>query len=279
MNKRIRIITITFISFALISCMSTPASFSTEIPFMPLTSIASPAETIIPTYTQAIMEPVWTVTPSSLSLPTETTFQRPFLISYTFYRDGGDELTGCIQGVTQPQFRLYEDGELIVLKDGYKHTVLSRNEITELMDRITGTGLFNHSTDEYSEGWEELIIEGKRYYLKYGALHSDPLWQVFDIVTNYQPKNLSRYIPESLFLGVYQTNWEYINNSFFQSTPVVEQNWIDSPLFKFGEGWQIIKGGDVPLVMENFDNFPDFRIFQQNRKYYVASICANFPDY
>ena len=40
------------------------------------------------------------------------------IISYKIYVDGGDELVNCLKGNSQPQFILYDNGRLVVYKNG-----------------------------------------------------------------------------------------------------------------------------------------------------------------
>jgi len=89
---------------------------------------------------------------------------------------------------------------------------------------------------------------------------------------------MSQYIPENLRLEIYPIDDLGLISGFLpQPTPDVD-NWIHSPLYEFGEGWHIISGENVPKIMRQFNNFPDFRIFQEGSKYYVASICANIRN-
>jgi len=262
------------IAILIVSCVPAKPSAPTQTSTM-LETTPTPTPIIITPINTA--SPIPTPTFLPLLTPTATNTQRPFLISYTYYSDGGDDLSTCLQGVARPLFILYEDGELIVLRNGYKHTTLSQNEINVLLNNIEATGLFERSEKEYSEGRDELMINGKRYYLAFDTPHSDPLWKVFDIVINFQPENLSRYTPENLLLEIYQIDeLKSIERFFPQPTPDI-QNWKKSPLHEFGEVWQTISGENVPKVIDQFNNFPDFRIFQEGNKYYVASICGSFP--
>lgn len=112
------------------------------------------------TFGQFGAEPL--ILPSETPLPTVT--PKPFLISYTFYQDGGDDLGICLRGVFRPDFILYTDGQLVFLRDGqYWQAFLSQDEITELFVRLSNTDLFLCSEEEYNEGNSVLILNGNKY--------------------------------------------------------------------------------------------------------------------
>lgn len=262
---------ISFVTVVIIaSCKSTNLSTPTSTNLFdstPSSTFSNPTNTILAP----------TSTPNILLLPTPTVApQKQILISSTYYQDGGHELSICLQGAGQPTFILYEDGELIMLRNGYKHAILLKDEINTLLTSISNTGLLERPEKDYSTGQNELIISGKRYYLDYDKPHSDPIWQVFEIIFNFQPIFLEKYIPEKLRLEIYQIDsLKSIEVFFSQPTPEV-RTWDNSPLYEYGEGWHIIMNKDVAKIMRQFNNFPDFRIYQEDDKYFVASICADF---
>jgi len=95
--------------------ISTITSIQTET----LSLTPKPTQTLTTTSTKRL-----TVTPKSTStstiIPTKapTATLKPFLISYTFYPDGGDDLWICLGGHFRPTFILYSDGLLVFLRDG-----------------------------------------------------------------------------------------------------------------------------------------------------------------
>lgn len=227
-------------------------------------------------------EPTVTPKPPSTSTitpkKTSTVTPRPFLISYTFYSDGGDDLWRCLYGYGEPAFILYTDGLLVFLRDSqYWQSFLSQDDITALLDNLSNTGLFLHAEAEYNDGNSELLVDGKRYYAPWNLSDSDPLAQAIDVIIEFQPKDMVQYIPESLLLEIYQvSDWKTIGRYLPQPTPIV-QEWVNDPLSEYGEVWETISGKDVPVVMAQFGGFPDVQLLKDGEIYYIAAICADFP--
>lgn len=221
-----------------------------------------------------------TIAPSLPPFPTQTptNIPRPYIISYTTYTDGGDDLFICLQGVAQPQFILYDDGVLIKLEDGYLQSMLSQDEITALLSNISNTGLLHLAEKDFPEGNSVLSVNGKIFHAPWNLPSTDPLAKAIDVVLNFQPKQSSRYIPETLLLEVFSIDKlnETVETYLRQPESDIPA-WANSPLSKYVAGWQIISGKDLPIVMGQFDRFPDVHIFRDNDLYYVAAICANYP--
>jgi hypothetical protein len=236
-------------------------------PTLTLTTVRTTRPTGTPdSITTSKITPVYTPTPEP----------KPFLISYTYYPDGGDDLWICLLGLGYPRFILYSDGLLVFLRDGqYWQSSLSKDEIKALFDDLSEVGLFLLSENDYSIGNNSLEVNGKTYFFPSTLTDSDPLSPALDIIFQYQPKDLNELIPDSFLLAIYQIpDLKSVERYFPQPTPVV-RNWENDPLSEYGEVWKVIRGNDVPIVMAQFNGFPDFQILKKGNTYYIAAICAH----
>jgi hypothetical protein len=247
----------------------TPSETSAFIPKPTLTLTTAPK--IRPTGTSESI-PISKITPVYTSTPEP----KPFLISYTYYSDGGDDLALCLLGHGDPTFILYSDGLLVFRRDRqYWQSTLSKDDIKALFDDLTETGLFLLSENDYSDGNNVLEVNGKSYFFPSVLPESDPLTQALGIIYQYQPEDIIEFVPESLLLAIYQiTDLESVETFLPQPTPVV-RNWENNPLSEYNEVWNVIRGNDVPIVMAQFNGFPDFQILKKGNTYYIAMICAN----
>jgi hypothetical protein len=179
-------------------------------------------------------------------------------------------------GLGYPRFILYSDGLLVFLRDGqYWQSSLSKDEIKALFDDLSEVGLFLLSENDYSIGNNSLEVNGKTYFFPSTLTDSDPLSPALDIIFQYQPKDLNELIPDSFLLAIYQIpDLKSVERYFPQPTPVV-RNWENDPLSEYGEVWKVIRGNDVPIVMAQFNGFPDFQILKKGNTYYIAAICAH----
>jgi len=254
---------------------SSPTFAPSETPaFIPQPTLTL---TIVPTI-QPTGAPESIPTSKIIPVYTPTPEPKPFLISYTYYPDGGDDLWICLLGLGNPTFILYSDGLLVFLMDGqYWQSSLSKDDIKALFENLSEAGLFLLSENDYSNGNNLLEVNGKRYSFPSDLPDSDPLSRALDIIFQYEhkSKDLNEFIPDSLLLAIYQiTDLESVESFFPQPTPVV-RNWENDPLSEYGEGWKVIRGNDVPIVMAQFNDFPDFQILKKGNTYYIAAICAN----
>lgn len=231
----------------------------TPTPARPASS--TPTETAIPS-------------PSQTTAPTP----QPFLISYTYYPDGGDELFICLLGHARPSYILYTDGRFVYLREGqYWQAVLSPAEISSIFDRISSTGLLQHSEKEYRDGNNEFTVNGNSYYALSDLPDTDPLSQAMKIFYNYQPENVEKYVPDSLYLQIYQVSDISIYNDLLSSRKLVVRDWEGEPFSEYGMVWKTISGEEVGRLMAQFDSFPGVQILKEEQSYYIASICADYP--
>ena len=275
-------ILITFLIAALlISCEPLNAPTIIE-PTIMLEATFSPS----PIISTPINVQTQTVTPTLAPLPTPppTNTQIPFFFSYSYTSDGGDDLWRCMENnFGNPSLILYQDGVLI--QAGYPYFLqsqLSPTQINRLMDEIAQTGLPQQSESKYQEGNGVFIFNGRYFHQPFNLPSKDPLSKAISVTQSFTSENTTRFVPKDLTLFIYSTTEinNVINSWYWSSKSNSElQNWQDSPLFQYGEGWFLITGEDVLKVMDQFSGFPDFRVYQniEAKRYYVAVICTNYP--
>lgn len=205
--------------------------------------------------------------------------EKSILVSYKIYVDGGDELINCLEGYSQPNFILYDNGQLVVYRNGqYWESTLAQEEINPLLNEIESTGILQLGRVE-EEGFDQLIVKGNIYHFPRPNFPYKSLEQAIEIINHFQPSNLKSYIPKDLLLWIHPIESiasleDYLPNPI----PDVKQ-WsteLDS-LSKIGVGFENIGKESLPKVMRQFDGFPDYQIFKEGNDLYIAAICANFP--
>jgi hypothetical protein len=282
MRTNYRFFSLIFCSvFFLFEYGCTPAQISELSPSVLVQSENTLVNILVPTLTSTntpTITPKPTPTPTVTSTMMFTATPEPFLISFTPYSDGGDDLYICLHGIARPTFILYPDGKLVFLEDGqYLQSQLSTDEVQDLGDRLKDTGLFRRSEGNYLEGNSVLSVNGKTYLKSWDLPATDPLSQAIDIVIHYQPSISVRYVPESLFLGIWQyKDLETLDKFLAEWKPEIS-DWESSLLYNYGESWNVISGEDVAVVMSQFKDFPDFQVFKKGDDYFVAFICATYP--
>ena len=205
--------------------------------------------------------------------------EKSVLVSYTIYVDGCDELINCLEGYSQPNFILYDNGQLVVYKNGqYQETALAQEGINSLLDEIERTGILQLGKIEV-EGFDQLIVKGNTYHFPHPNFPNKSLEQTVEIIDKFQPSNLKPYIPEDLLLWNHPIeSIELFEDYLPKPIPEVKE-WsteLDS-LSKIGVGFENIGKESLPKVMRQFDGFPDYQIFKEENNLYIGAICANFP--
>ena len=193
--------------------------------------------------------------------------------------DGGDELINCIEGYSQPNFILYDNGQLVVYRDGhYQETILAQEEIDSLLDKIEETGIFHLGKVE-EEGFDQLIVKGNIYHFPRPNFPDKSLEQTVGIINQFQPANLKPYFPENLLLWIYPVESLSSFKEFLPKPIPPTRKWSTelAPVSKIGVGWINIYGERLPGIMKQFNGFPDYQIFKEGNTIFVTAICANFP--
>jgi hypothetical protein len=210
---------------------------------------------------------------------TSVSSEKSMLVSYRIYVDGGDELINCLEGYSQPNFILYDNGQLVVYRNGqYQETILAREETDSLLDRIEKTGILQLGKVE-EEGFDQLIVKGNVYHFPRPNFPNKSLEQTVEIINQFQPSNLKPYFPENLLLWVYPVE-SLTSHEVFLPKPIPQtREWSTEldPLSKIGVGWINIYGERVSGIMKQFNGFPDYQIFKEGNTIFVTAICANFP--
>ncbi len=212
---------------------------------------------------------------------TSTPDKRDELISYTIYVDGGDELINCLEGYGQPNFILYDDGQLVVYRNKqYLETVLLQEEVNSLLNAIESTGILGLGENE-DEGFERLIIKGKVYHFFRSNFPNAAIEKTINIIEQFQPPNLVPYIPKNLVLWIYPVeSLAPFEESLPRPVPQVK-DWSSElkPLSKFHIGFRDMSGDMLPTIMKQFNGFPDYQIFKEGNNLSITAICANFDGY
>jgi hypothetical protein len=201
------------------------------------------------------------------------------LISYTNYVDGGDELVNCLAGSSQPNFILYDNGHLVVYKNAqYWETSLTQKEIDLLLVEIENTGIMRLEKIE-EEGFDELILKDNVYQFSRHNFPNKPVEQTIGIISQYQPQNVEPYSPENLLLWVYPVeNLKSFEEFLPKPIPkILAWSTELEPLSKIGEGWIKIHDERLPVIVKQFNGFPDYQIFKEGSTTFITAICADFP--
>lgn len=207
--------------------------------------------------------------------------EKSILISYTIFADGGDELINCLEGYSQPNFILYDDGQLVVYRNGqYLETTLPQDEVNSLLDKIEGTGLLQLGEIE-DEGFDGLIIQGRVYHFPRPNFPNKSIEQTVDIINQFQPSNLKPYMPKNLLLWIYPVESLKPFEDVLPKPIPQAKNWSSEldPLSEFHVGFRDMFGKTVPRIMKQFDGFPDYQIFEEGDILYVTAICARFDGF
>lgn len=215
----------------------------------------------------------------SPSAATSVSSEKSVLISYRIYVDGGDELINCLEGYSQPNFILYDNGQLVVYRNGhYQQTILAREEIDSLLAEIEKTGILQLGKVE-EEGFDQLIVKGNIYRFPRPNFPNKSLEQTVEIINQFQPSNLKPYFPENLLLWIYPVESVTSHEEFLPKPIPQIREWSTEldPLSKIGVGWIDIHGERLSGIMKQFNSFPDYQIFEEGNAIFVTAICANFP--
>lgn len=251
----------------LIACTATPRAKKIPVPSKLMSATITPLPSKIP------------YTPTPLTLPTDETSipVKQALISYTVYSEGGDELTLCLQDISHPIFVLYDDGQLIFLRNGqFLESSLTSEDIESLLAEIDQTGIFSVTE---SSGLAVLFVKGNYYNFSPSDYPEGAIQQTMNILNQLQPEQTVPYVPETLFLWIYPIkSLQSVEQLLPKPVPEI-QNWsTDLPhLSEFGGGFINVSGENLPKVMAHFDSFPDYGIFKDGSSLYLTAICAHTP--
>lgn len=223
------------------------------------------------------------LTPMITSLPSEIPTSRPVtitptfdpnevLVSYTQYSDGGDEIKKCVSVTGWPQFLLYANGQLIIYRDAqYWESILSQSEISLLLKKIENTGILNLGKVK-EDGWEELIVKGRRYY----SSAETAIGETLEIIEHFDPESRKSYVPERLHWRVFPVdNPDFLKDGLPEPVPPTRK-WIKGSgakaLSEYGL-FQELKGQEMLSIMAQFDHFPAYQVFEENELLYITAIC------
>lgn len=207
--------------------------------------------------------------------------EKEVLISYTIYVDGGDELINCLKGYGQPNFILYDDGQLVVYRNGqYFETTLPQDEVNSLLENIESTGVLSLGKVEI-EGFDQLIVQGKVYHFPRPNFPNKSIEQTVNIINQFQPSNLKPYKPKNLLLWIYPVESLKPFEDVLPKPIPQAKNWSSEldPLSEFHVGFRDVFGETVPRIIKQFDGFPDYQIFKERDILYVTAICARFDGF
>jgi hypothetical protein len=268
-------------------------------PCTPTASPTAPYLTSTPTHTP-IASP--TVTATYTPNPAET-----ILISY--YQSGTDGWPDwpddCLLWLWRYQLVIYEDGHLIVhTKQGIFEKSLSSQEMDKLLRQIEATGFFRSSieTDQmgrdliyttpishFGEGGSTrtLMVKGKHVSI-YDSLNDyvmEPVKEVDQIISNYRPTGMKRYVPEELWLEVIDvtaSDLNHLNYPFVvKPSPTIMPWSAELPtLAELADlhDVAVFRGAEVPPLLITFPSFPMVRLFSEHGREYSVVACPILPE-
>ena len=203
------------------------------------------------------------------------------LISYTIYVDGGDELINCLEGYGQPNFILYDDGQLVVYRNKqYLEVTLLQDEVNSFLNMIESTGILNLGKIE-DEGFDRLIIKGNVYHFSRSNFPDKAIEKTIGIINQFQSPSLESYIPKNLVFWIYPIeSLTPFEESLPRPIPQIK-DWSSKlkPLSEFHKGFRDMSGEILPKIMKQFNGFPDYQIFREKDSLYITAICANFDGF
>jgi hypothetical protein len=267
---------------------ATPTSTKTKTS----TPIPTGTNTATATYTS-------TFTPTSTPYLSPTPTPKPILIELQRHAGcGADEIYLCLTGFGYPQFKLYEDGQLIHKSGGYLvETYLTEAEIQELFADIEATGFFdiefkiglpweNGVYDmpeelEYGEGGWGTSLQINDVSI--GTIPSlseylvQPVSDTISVIGEFEPSGESKpFIPERLFMYMFDVN-DDIPELAHYSRPVSGEWPVD--IFPIQEKTLIsFEQDQIARLVELglFSSFPDLKVFTSNGKEYFVVACPSF---
>ena len=245
-------------------------------------------------FTKTIMDtPSTPYTPTSIP-PTKVP-PRDLLISYSMFgNDSCPYFIACLQGLNNYEFLLFSDGQLIIYFDEkYQTTTLSEYEVNTLISQIEKTGYFDlEMGDEmYKETPPEpafVFTSGQRVSVM-GIKHEIRVWQydylidaipdTISILSNYVPRNLEPYFPESvkIFVEVYKG----FDSDRVYGEPNQEILYWPSesiPLGQFTKTEVRLPFKYIPFLEENLGYVPANQLVEQNEETYQVMICPILPE-
>ena len=203
---------------------------------------------------------------------------KSILISYTIYADCGDELLNCLKGYSQPKFILYDNGHLVIYRNGqYLETFLGQEEISSLLGKIEKTKILQLGKVE-EEGFDQLIVKGNVYHFPRPNFPNKALEQTVEIINQFQPSNTGPYIPENLLLWIHPIE-SVVELEEYLPKPIPQiKEWSTEivPLSEIGIGFTNIDRESLSKIVKQFDGFPSYQLFMEGNGLYIAAVCANF---
>ena len=295
MNKKWFVVLIWFcVLLILVSCAGKiPHAIGNQNFF--ITQTFTPTNSITPSRTATVTKTTTPIPPTATRIPTTAVPENKVLISY--YINGNDSMPffpACLGGINLYRFILFDDGQLILyINDQYMETILSKEQINNLLDEIALTGFFeiDGPENEYIvtppdpafrfTSWEEINVNDHRYtifaweyeYIK-KAIKDSIL-----IIRDYQPGNLDVYFPKQVYF--YTDPYLGFRSDMMYGAPDMSTIlWPEDgiPLDRYTGPYEKLSESATTMVLQQFGKVPVNRLVEQDGQVYQVMVCPVLPD-
>ena len=260
-----------------------------------ITQTFTPTNSVTPSYSATVTKTPTPIPPTATRISTTAVPENNILISY--YINGNDSMPffpACLGGINLYRFILFDDGQLILyINDQYMETMLSKEQINNLLDKIALTGYFEIDNPEniYTvtppepsfpyTSWEEINVTDHRFIIyawEYKYITS-AIKDVIMIIRNYQPVNLHDYLPKQVYL--FAVPYLGLNSDMeFGAPDMAQLDWPEDviPLKNYSWPYSKLPESDSAYILQQFGKVPVNRLVEQDGQVYQVMVCPILPD-